>query len=91
MNWRKSLILIFYLLAGTVVGGLLANLAEGSAALSWLAYSKTVGLATSAPLLIDLSVLRIAFGFEMGINVAQVICIGLAIWLFIRLVLRSKI
>ena len=33
-------------------------------------------------MLLDLSVIRLAFGFELGINIAQVICLLVAIFAY---------
>ncbi len=79
MNWKKNLVLIFFLLAGVILGALLANVGQHVPFLSWLAYGKTVGISPDSPMVIDLSVVRVAFGFEMGINVAQIITIILSI------------
>lgn len=75
MKVRKVLFLIFFLLAGVILGGLIANLTHNISFLAWLSYGETIGLSAANPAVLDFSVLRIAFGFEMGINVAQVICI----------------
>ena len=47
--------------------------------LSWLAFGQEFGL--SQPLVLDLSVLKITFGFTININMASII--GMAIALFI--------
>lgn len=64
-------ILIVFLLAGLVVGGLLGKLAEGVPNLWWLSYEQQFGL--SEPLVLDLSVLKITFGLVFKINVASII------------------
>ena len=39
--------------------------------LSWLAYSETIGIPTANPAYLDLAVVRVAFGLEMGLSIAQ--------------------
>lgn len=86
MKWKRNLVLIFMLLAGVVVGSLIANVTAGVSFLSWLSYGSSVGISTTEPMLIDLAVLQIAFGFRFQINVAQIICIIFAICMYKGLV-----
>ena len=74
-----------------MVHGLMGHLGElvllaGAAAkvplLGWLAYGSSVGISTGEPMLLDLAVLQIAFGFQFQINVAQIICIILSVCLY---------
>jgi len=39
-------------------------------------------------MILDLSVLKLAFGFEFGINIAQIICVILSIFMYKGLVNR---
>ena len=49
--------------------------------LSWLAYSSSTGYFNAdSPFVLDLSVIKLTFGFSMGISVAQIITIALAIF-----------
>lgn len=82
MKMKRTLFLLFYLLAGIVVGAMIASLCSGVSWLNWLSFSSAIGLNRGAPLVLDLAVLQITFGFSMSISVAQVITIGLAIFLF---------
>lgn len=86
MKWKYNLVLLFMLLAGVVVGSLIANVTAGVPFLSWLSYGASVGISTGEPMLLDLAVLQIAFGFQFQINVAQIICIILSICLYKSLV-----
>lgn len=81
---KKSFVFLFYILAGIIVGSLLANLCAGVPFLSWLSYASSVGFAANNPACLDLIVIKIYFGFSMGVSVAQIICIGIAIFLFNR-------
>lgn len=88
MKMKKNLLFLFYILAGIVLGALLANLCAGVPLLSWLAYSNSIGFSPSAPAVLDLSVLKISFGFSMGVSVAQIFTISGAIFLYHKTVGR---
>ena len=49
MKWKHNLILIFLLLAGVVVGSLLASATAGMPFLGWLSYGGRVGISTQEP------------------------------------------
>lgn len=72
-------ILIVFILSGLVIGGLLGDLASKVSGLSWLAYGQNFGL--ESPLSLDLSIIKITFGFMLNINIASII--GMAIGIFI--------
>ena len=59
-------ILIVFLLAGLVIGGLLGKLAEGVPSLWWLCYEQQFGF--SEPFVLDLSVLKITFGLMLQVS-----------------------
>lgn len=90
MKLKRALLLIFFLLAGTVLGALLASLCAASPTFSWMAFSRTIGFSPDAPLVIDLSVLRFSFGLAVDLSVAQVLMIGLAILLYNVVTRRKK-
>ena len=60
-------ILLVFLLAGLVVGGLLGRLASSVSWLWWLSYEQEFGLQT--PLVLDLNVLKLTFGLMFKINI----------------------
>lgn len=72
-------ILILFILAGIVVGGLFGELAKNIDWLWWLGFGKEFGL--ESPLVLDLSVVSITFGIMLKINIASII--GMVIALFI--------
>lgn len=82
---RNIFLLVVLLIAGILVGGLIAAAAQHVTYLSWLAYSKTFGLSVGKPAQIDFSVLKLAFGIELTINVAQIICMAVAALLYRKL------
>ena len=75
---KNTWILIIFI-CGLVIGGLIGKLSAQVDWLSWLAFGQEFGL--SQPLVLDLSVLKITFGFTININMASII--GMAIALFI--------
>lgn len=73
-------ILLVFLLAGLVIGGLLGKLASGVSWLWWLSYEQQFGLEN--PLVLDLSVLKLTFGLMFKINVASIIGMILSIFIY---------
>ena len=76
-------ILLVFLLAGLVVGGLLGRLASSVSWLWWLSYEQEFGLQT--PLVLDLSVLKLTFGLMFKINIASIIGMVLSIFIYKKL------
>lgn len=72
---KRTIAFLFFLLAGIVIGTVLANLCANISFLSWLAYEMSVGLATDSPMILDLIVFKLAFGFSLTVDPAQIICI----------------
>lgn len=81
-TWKKTVAFLFFLLAGIILGSVIAQLCSGVPFLSWLSYGKTVGINTGAPMILDLVVFKIAFGFSMNVNVAQIFCVIISILIF---------
>lgn len=73
-------ILILFILCGIVVGGLLGDLASKVDFLWWLSYGESFGL--SQPISLDLSVVQVTFGLMFKINVASIIGMILAIFIY---------
>ncbi len=73
-------ILIVFILSGLVVGGLLGRLASSVPWLWWLSYEQEFGL--NNPLVLDLSILKLTFGLVFNINVASIIGMILAIFIY---------
>lgn len=85
---KRNILLIFYILAGVIVGALVANVCVHVPLLSWLAYSGTIGFNPGNPFVLDLSVFELTFGFSMSVSVAQIITISLAIFFYNKTKLR---
>ena len=77
---KGRLISILFILAGLVIGGLLGNLATNVSWLSWLAYGEEFGL--MEPLILDLNVLTLTLGLTIKINVASIIGVIIAIFVY---------
>lgn len=85
MKLKRTFFLLFCLLAGIVSGALLASLCAGVPALAWLAYSSSIGF---DPVTFDLNVFQLTFGMRMGVSVAQIITIALAVFVYNRINIR---
>lgn len=73
-------ILLIFILSGLVIGGLLGNLAAKVDFLWWLAYGESFGI--SNPITLDLNILNITFGCIFKINIASIIGMALAIFIY---------
>ena len=73
-------ILILFILAGIVVGGLIGEFASGVDFLWWLGYGKNFGL--TEPLILDLSIITLTLGAQFKINIASIIGIAIALFIY---------
>ena len=73
-------ILLVFLLSGLVIGGLLGELAKKVDWLWWLSYRQTFGLREAVPL--DLNVITITFGIMFKINIASIVGMAIAIFIY---------
>ena len=73
-------ILLIFILGGLVLGGLLGDLAGNVNGLWWLAFGQEFGL--QSPLVLNLNILSITFAFMIKINVASIIGIAIAIFIY---------
>ncbi len=73
-------ILLIFLLAGLVLGGLLGELASRVDFLWWLSYGESFGL--TSPIELDLNVITITFGLTFKMNVASIIGMAIAIFVY---------
>lgn len=79
---RKNMLFICYLIAGIVLGSLVAALAVQVSWLAWLGFGVNVGFGAENPAILDLSVLRIAFGINISVSVAHVAAIAAAMFFY---------
>ncbi len=73
-------ILILFILAGIVVGGLIGEFASGVDFLWWLGYGESFGL--TEPLVLDLSIITLTLGVQFKINIASIIGIAVALFIY---------
>lgn len=73
-------ILIIFILSGLVIGGLLGKLAGSVPWLWWLSFEQEFGL--QEPIVLDLSILKLTFGLVFKINIASIIGMILAIFIY---------
>lgn len=73
-------ILIVFILSGLVIGGLLGELASKVDFLWWLSYGQEFGL--TSPIVLDLNIIRLTFGLQLKINIASIIGMAIAIFLY---------
>lgn len=81
-TFKKTVAFLFFLLAGIVIGTVIGRLCEGVSFLSWLSYTMSVGLATDSPMVLDLIIFKLAFGFTLTVNTAQIICVIISLVLY---------
>ena len=75
-NWA----LVLLILVGVVLGGLIGKLCAGVPALSWLSYGQSFGFVN--PMVLDLGILVLTFGFTVDITVAGILGIVIAIIIY---------
>lgn len=80
MKEKNIWILLIFILSGLVIGGLLGELASRVDFLWWLGYGESFGL--TSPLELDLSIMKITFALAFKINIASIIGLILAIFIY---------
>lgn len=73
-------VLIIFIFAGIVVGGLIGEIASGIDFLWWLGYGQNFGLAQ--PIVLDFSIISLTFAVQFKINIASIIGIGVALFIY---------
>lgn len=73
-------ILVVFILAGLVIGGLIGELAAKVDFLWWLSYGQQFGL--SDPIALDLNIVKLTFGLQLRINIASIIGMAIAIFIY---------
>ncbi len=83
---KNTFVFLLVILTGAVVGGLIAELVGGIPFLSWLAYGADFGISINDPLVLDLAVLKLKFGAIIDINIATIIGIIVALFIYKKLI-----
>ena len=77
---KSTWIVLLFIFAGLVIGGLLGEVASQVDWLGWLSYGQTFGIEN--PFVLDLNVLSLTFAFSFHINIASIIGLAIAIFLY---------
>ena len=80
MKSKSSWICILFILAGLVIGSLIGSLASSVDFLWWLSFGQEFGL--ESPFVLNLSILSITFAFSIKINIASIIGMAIAIFIY---------
>ncbi len=73
-------ILLIFILSGLVIGGLLGELAKQVSWLNWIGFGQEFGL--QSPIVLNLGVLTLTFALMVKINIASIIGLALAIFIY---------
>ena len=73
-------ILLIFILCGLVIGGLIGELAGNVSGLWWLSFGQQFGLEN--PFVLNLSIISITFAFTIKINIASIIGLAIAIFIY---------
>lgn len=77
---KNTCILIIFILAGLVIGGLIGDIATKIDFLNWLSYGQEFGL--ESPIVLNLSIIKLTFACMIKINLASIIGIVIAILIY---------
>lgn len=82
MKWKKTFVFLLFFLTGITLGALLSNLTQKVGFLSWLNLGQAIGIGYPNPITLDLSVIKVSFGFQVDINIIKMLCIILSLWFY---------
>ena len=77
---KSTWILVLFICAGLVRGGLLGQMASQVEWLNWLSYGQQFGIEN--PFILNLNVISLTFAFTININIASIIGLAIAIFLY---------
>lgn len=80
---KNAWALFLLILAGLVIGGFIGQYLGGSPNLAWLNYGQPFGL--SSPLVLELGILNLTLGLTLKINIAGIIGIVAAVFVYRKL------
>ena len=80
MKGKNTWVAILFIFAGLVIGGLLGEVASQVDWLNWLSYGQSFGM--DDPLVLNMNVLSFTFAFALQINIASIIGLAIAIFLY---------
>ena len=73
-------ILLLFICAGLVIGGLIGEAAGQVDWLNWLSYGREFGL--KEPLVLDLNVIKLTFGLIVNLNISSILGLGISLFLY---------
>lgn len=79
------LILLLLLFSGIVLGGLIGEIASDVQALSFLNYGKAFGIGAQVPLVLDLAIMKITFGFSFQLTISIILGLMISILIYKRI------
>lgn len=82
MKWKNTLVFLLFFLTGIILGALLTSLCDKVAFLNWLTLGQSIGIGYPTPITVDLSVIKLSFGFGIDINIIKMLSIILCLWLY---------
>jgi len=77
---KGTWIVLLFVFAGLVIGGLLGEVTAQVDWLSWLSYGQSFGI--ESPIVLNLNVLKLTFAFTFHINIASIIGLAISIFLY---------
>lgn len=77
---RNFWILLLFILSGLVIGGLIGEVASNVNGLWWLSFGQQFGL--ESPLVLNLSIISITFAMLIKINIASIIGMAIAVFIY---------
>ena len=77
---KSTWMAILFIFAGLVIGGLLGEVAAKVDWLNWLSYGQTFGI--DNPFVLNMNVLTLTFAFALHINIASIIGMAIAIFVY---------
>lgn len=82
-NNKNAWVLVLVILSGLVVGGFVGKYIGQLPYMGWITYGKTFGLVN--PILLDLDIISVEFGFTMDFSIAGIIGMIVAIIIYRKL------
>jgi hypothetical protein len=76
---KKTLYFLLLFICACILGGVIGSMASG--AFAWLGFARGISLDNST---FSMELFSITFGFTFNINIAQIICIIIAIYAYIK-------
>ncbi len=73
---KNGWVLLLLMLAGIVLGGLVATLTQNVTGLSWLSYGQSFGL--DSPIVLNLGIVILTFGLTIKITIASILGLVIA-------------